>query len=280
MSKIVLIWGATGWIGKKVFTLLQADSRFYPIASQTRLQNTQDIRQEIKEIEPDFIINCAGIVGNPTVDWCQEHPDLTYQINTECNANLAKIASEQKIHYTYYGTGCIYTYDETHPIGTMFNEQDTPNFTTSIYSHSKVLAEQALSQYNNVLILRIRMPISDTLEPKSLITKLINYQNVHNIPNSVTVLSDILPVTINLMYDRCIGIYNCTNPGTITHPEILEYYKQYVNFNHSYNIFSIEEQNKILKTHRSNCYLDTSKLTSLYFVPDIKDSIRNILVSL
>ena len=40
---------------------------------------------------------------------------------------------------TYYGTGCIFHYDDEHPIGGKgFSEEDKPNFTGSYYSHTKV----------------------------------------------------------------------------------------------------------------------------------------------
>ena len=40
---------------------------------------------------------------------------------------------------TYYGTGCIFHYDDEHPIGGKgFTEDDKPNFTGSYYSHTKV----------------------------------------------------------------------------------------------------------------------------------------------
>ena len=53
--------------------------------------------------------------------------------------NLADVCCQREIHMTYYGTGCIFHYDDTHPIGGPgFKEDDKPNFTGSYYSHTKV----------------------------------------------------------------------------------------------------------------------------------------------
>ena len=53
--------------------------------------------------------------------------------------NLADVCMLREIHMTYFGTGCIFHYDESHPIGGEgFKESDTPNFTGSYYSHTKV----------------------------------------------------------------------------------------------------------------------------------------------
>lgn len=53
--------------------------------------------------------------------------------------NLADVCLQREIHMLYYGTGCIFHYDDEHLIGGQgFSEDDKPNFTGSYYSHSKV----------------------------------------------------------------------------------------------------------------------------------------------
>lgn len=54
--------------------------------------------------------------------------------------NLADVTKERGIHMTYYGTGCIFHYDDNFPQGSGkgFKESDTPNFTGSYYSYTKV----------------------------------------------------------------------------------------------------------------------------------------------
>lgn len=47
-----------------------------------------------------------------------------------------------------------------------------------------------------------------------------------NIPNSMTILTDLLPVAIVMTQRRLKGVYNFTNPGAISHNEILELYKK------------------------------------------------------
>lgn len=54
--------------------------------------------------------------------------------------NLADVTSQRGIHMTYYGTGCIFHYDDefTQGSGKGFKEADKPNFTGSYYSYTKV----------------------------------------------------------------------------------------------------------------------------------------------
>jgi hypothetical protein len=75
--------------------------------------------------------------------------------------------------------GCIYSYDAEHPIGgKRFTETDPPNFFGSFYSYTKGLVEKLLVTYDNLLILRLRMPISDDLSDRNFITKISRYAKV------------------------------------------------------------------------------------------------------
>ena len=89
-----------------------------------------------------------------------------------------------------------------------------------------------------------------------------------DIPNSMTVLTDLLPISLAMSERKLVGIYNFCNPGAISHNEVLDLYKKYVDPSYTYTNFSVEEQAKILKAGRSNNTLDHTKLTSA--LPDIE----------
>ena len=83
---------------------------------------------------------------------------------------------------------------------------------------------------------------------------------------------------LDMMRREITGTINLTNPGLISHNEILEMYRDMVDPTFTWKNFSLEEQAKILDSARSNNYLDTSKLEKLYpEVMNIKDSIRKCL---
>ena len=97
-------------------------------------------------------------------------------------------------------------------------------------------------------------------------------------PNSMTVLDDFFPVFLDLMKNKKIGTYNCTNPGIVSHNEILEMYKNIIEPNFTWENFSIDEQSKILKSARSNNHLDTSKIEEEYpCIKNIKESLPEIM---
>jgi 3,5-epimerase/4-reductase len=148
--------------------------------------------------------------------------------------------------------------------GIGFTETDPANFSGSYYSFVKAHAERMLvSAYeSNTLILRLRMPVSDDLHSRSFVTKITKYQHVVDIPNSNSLLTDLLPCSIKLAEEKVTGVYNFTNPGAISHNEVLSLYKQYVDPAFTWQNFSLEEQAKVIKAGRSNCELDTTKLVN------------------
>ncbi len=261
-QKTFLIFGGkTGWIGQKLVKII-AEQGHCAIAAKARLENRPDIEKEIAEVKPDFIINAAGITGVPNIDWIEVHKQETIRANIIGALNLADIAYIHGIHMTNIGTGCIYNYDTQHPMGSGkgFTEEDEPNFEGSFYSKSKAMLEKMLRFYPNVLYLRLRLPLAFDFHKRNLIAKLTMYQKVVNIPNSITVLDELLPLVPQMALRGRTGVYNFVNPGVISHNELLDLYKEYVDPSFNYQNFTLEEQDKILKAKRSNNELDTSKL--------------------
>ena len=57
------------------------------------------------------------------------------------------------------------------------------------------------------------------------------------------------------------GIMNYTNPSAISHNEILELYKSYIDPEFTWKNFSLEEQSKVIIAPRSNNLLDTARVS-------------------
>lgn len=279
-AHIYLVYGAQGWIGGKLIVLLREKGHTV-IEGNSRLENRESVEAEIIAAKPDFVLNAAGKTGRPNVDWCEDHKQETIRSNLIGALTLADLCYKYGIHMTNFGTGCIYEYDEKHPMnsGIGFKEEDTPNFDKSYYSKTKIMLDTLLQDYPNVLNLRLRMPISDDLNPRSFITKIIGYKRVVNIPNSMTILTDLLPIAIEMTERKMTGVYNFVNPGVISHNEILDLYKKFIDSSFTYQNFSLEEQSKILKAGRSNNELDADKLLKEFpQIPHIKQSIIQVFM--
>ena len=260
--------GKTGWIGQKAVHILR-EQGYTVFCAQSRLENRHDIMRELEEIKPDYILNAAGNTGRPNVDWCEDHKQDTLRVNIIGALTLFDCGYCLDVPVVNMGTGCIYQYDQDHPMhsGIGYTEEDEPNFDGSFYSYTKIMLDKLLLSYPNVLNLRLRMPISDDLHPRNFITKISRYEKVVNIPNSMTVLQDLLPIISHMAEAGLRGNYNFVNPGVISHNEVLQLYKDYIDPDFTWTNFTIEEHDKILKAKRSNNELDVHKLLSVF--PDI-----------
>jgi len=300
MSKIpvVLIFGGNGWIGSKVVELLQ-NSNITVIKSLCRADDIPMIQKEIDLIKNvthimSFIGRTHGVYNDEvigTIDYLEKPGKLVENMrdNLFSPIGLAEISKKNNIHFTYLGTGCIFEYDNSHHFGnpeTGFLEEDLPNFVGSSYSIVKGYTDRLMHLLYSECTLnaRIRMPITDEADsPRNFITKITSYKKVCSIPNSMTVLDELLPVLIEMALNNQVGTVNLTNPGLISHNEILSMYKEIVDPNFTWENFSIEEQNQILASKRSNNCLDTMKLINISLglknkVSTINEAVRDVLL--
>jgi len=287
-----LIYGHNGWIGGQLVRLLATQGILYSLG-KARLENRTEVEQEICEISPTHVVaftgRTHGSIGDrvfTTIDYLEQPGKLVENVRDNFFAPvvLANLSVKYGFHFTYLGTGCIFEYDATHPFGEErcgFTEDDLPNFVGSGYSIVKGYTDQLMHMYPHVLNVRIRMPITADFNPRNFITKILNYERICSVPNSMTVLPELLPILIDMMENGVTGTVNLTNPGLISHNEILEMYREIVDPEFKWANFTIAEQNEILAAGRSNNYLDTTRLESLYpTVTPIKESVKQIMYDL
>lgn len=281
-----LLYGSQGWIGGQVKDLL-INKGHLVIDAHSRADNFEMTFEEIKTVMPDRVIATIGRTSGPAcgnIDYLEHPSKLSENLrdNLQGPLTLASICEDLDIHMTYLGTGCIYSFDADHPMGSDrgFTEEDPPNFFGSQYSVVKGKTDQLIRRYKTTLNARIRMPISDHHHPRNFVTKITRYSKVISIPNSMTVLPQLLPIMLDMAEHSLVGTVNLVNPGVISHAEILDLYKQYVDPEFTYHVMSLEELSNYAVGGRSNNYLDTHKLEALY--PDvlpIKDAIKQIFES-
>lgn len=277
-----LVFGSTGWIGGMMCDLLAKDATRTVTRASSRIENREDCARELDAVKPDRVINCAGLTGRPNVDWCEDHKEEVLRVNVMGTISLVDLCKTRGLHITNFATGCIYSYDDEHPIGgKRFTEEDPANFFGSFYSYTKGLVEKLLLPYDNILILRLRMPISADLSDRNFVTKISRYAKVCNVPNSMTILDDLLPVAVIMAERKLTGVFNFTNPDPISHNEILDLYKEHIDPDFWYENFTEAEQSLILKAGRSNNTLDTSKIVAALpdvHIPSISESITSVFI--
>ena len=297
-NMLILLYGCGGWIGKQVLDILKSNTSYTVIYGDSRIDNKKDLEEEIKRVRPTHIMSFVGrthgIIDSKhyqTIDYLEQPGKLVENIrdNLFGPVILGLLCVKYDIHLTYLGTGCIFEYDDSHPYPSIsdstnslkgFKETDRPNFFGSSYSIVKGYTDEIMHLLDsNVLNIRIRMPISADRSSRNFITKITTYKKICSIPNSMTVLPELLPIMIDMAQKKITGTVNLTNPGIISHNEILEMYREIVDPNFTWENFSLEEQAQILAAGRSNNYLDTDVLQKMYpDVMSIKDSVRQVLI--
>jgi dTDP-glucose 4,6-dehydratase len=277
----VLIYGGRGWIGKQFIDILQKNNHEV-ILSNVRVNNYEKVSEDLKINKPDIVLSCLGRTYGPgfnTIDYLEQPGNLQINLNDNLFApvTIANACITHNIYFVYLGTGCIFNSDTK-----MYTEDSEPDFFGSSYSLVKGFTDKLFHSdlyKDKMLNLRIRMPIVGEEHKRNFITKIVNYEKVVNIPNSMTVFDTLLPCAIKLIERKWTGTLNFTNPGTISHNQILDLYTEIVDPLFTYTNFTIEEQDKILASKRSNNHLDTSLLKTLFpNVPDIYDSVKGCLL--
>lgn len=248
MSGPILVLG-NGYIGRRLANYLDA------VVSSSNLFSLQEIREEINRYNPDVVINCCGKTGKPNIDWCESHKEDTMFSNVTLPLMIHRVCSETGKYLVHIGSGCVYNGVG----GEVFSETDPPNFSGSFYSKTKLISEAMLSSFD-VLQLRIRMPTDYIPHSRNLINKLVNYKCVIDVLNSITYIPDFLEAAGRLIGQRKTGIYNVVTKTPVTHPFILNRYRESVDEKFDFTIMTLEDLQAITVAPRSNCVLSTKKL--------------------
>lgn len=275
-AKKWLVFGSKGWIGEKVLNYI-ADRGDVAVCATARADDPEEVAKEFDLHQPDQVVCTIGRTHGPgfsTIDYLEQKGMTHTNIRDNLFAPfvLARMSESRGIHLTYLGTGCIFTSYEG---DVSFTEDSLPNFFGSQYSVVKGFTDRMMKILPGVLNCRIRMPITSDDSPRNFITKITKYERIHSVPNSMSVLEELLPIMLDMAAKREVGTVNLTNPGVISHNEVLELYKKYVDPALTWKNFNEKELMTAIVAPRSNNKLDTSRLQA--FAPNVR-SIHDAVV--
>lgn len=141
----VLVFGSKGWIGQQFCEIVRGQGVDL-VCGEARCDDEVAIRGEISGSGATHVISLIGRthgkIGETvysTIDYLEQPGKLVENVrdNLYSPVMLAEICKQMGVHYTYLGTGCIFTYDTLHDQVEGFREQDMPNFFGSSYSTVK-----------------------------------------------------------------------------------------------------------------------------------------------
>lgn len=232
------------------------------------------VKEALADVKDSVLINATGKTGKPNVDWCEDHRLETAKVNIAGAINVCETAATQGNYVLQIGSGCIFSGGADQ----VFAEDDEPNFFGSYYSQTKAVAEGAVKEIPGVCVLRIRMPLQGSPSPKNLLNKLLKYEKIISLPNSVTVMEDFMPFLERVIEARPEGVLNAVNPGVYEHRDLLERYREVVEPSRSFEYMTPEEFKGMTKARRSDCVLSTALVEKMGIaMPEVGDSLNTLI---
>lgn len=276
----ILILGK-GFMGTRIHERLQAsDNINSSIYSRQDLDYTDMMKLNesfMKKPFPDIIINASGYTGKPNVDACENDKESCWNMNTILPADLQRFCQYAGILLIHISSGCIYDGYEKE-----FTEEDAPNFgmfsdRSSFYSKTKHAAELMMKDLTDTYIFRIRIPFTCDNTPRNYINKLLGYDTLISLTNSITCVEEFTDMIFNMIDSRDIystpwGIYNVVNPGPVDAKEVTSIMSDHGYMNINWKFIDIDDLDT--KANRSNCILSDNKLQSIGY--GFKDTIESL----
>lgn len=278
--KPLLILGK-GFIGTQLSNYLSENGIENEIYSKSMLDytNQEAFNKFLEDKQDKFyaVINTSGYTGRPNVDGCEKNKKDCWDWNVINTLNIAKVANKNKLAVIQVSSGCIYNgYDKD------YTEEDLPNFglfsdDSSFYSKCKHASEILLENNDAaVYILRIRIPFTHTNEPKNYFTKLLKYNDLIDMNNSVTSVTDFYNFVFRFLFmihDMPGGAYNVCNPQPVKASEVVSIMKKHGIENPNWKFIDLQDLDTV--ANRSNCVLSTDKLSKFNLsLPDTLGSLE------
>ena len=264
---MVTLLGSNGFVGKWMTHSLRYSQISFTSLSRIDLDyyDAKRLRNFLASNQSKFLFNCAGFTGKPNVDACESAKYECLQGNAVLPGIIREVCEDLKIPWGHISSGCVYSgrrYD-----GKGWTEEDEPNFSfrsppCSFYSGTKALGEEVLEGAENCFIWRLRIPFNHEPSPRNYLQKLLNYENLLEAENSVSHLEEFCQKSVECFTkDVEPGVYNMTNPGSITTSQITEWMIKEGLTDKKFKFFNSEKEfmTKAAIAPRSNCVLDTTK---------------------
>jgi dTDP-4-dehydrorhamnose reductase len=278
---LIIILGSTGYVGSKYCDFLSSRGvRFYGVSRATvDYTKKEELASLLRSTRASFLINAAGYTGKPNVDACELDMAGTLMGNSVFPSLVAEVCERHGVPWGHVSSGCIYS--GRRPDGGGWREDDPPNFCfrsgrCSFYSGSKALGEEIIAGAPSCYVWRLRIPFNEQAGPRNYITKLMTYERLLEAENSVSHLDEFVRATWECWERRVpFGTYNVTNPGSVMTGDVVRWIGEEAArrdsaglpcpFRRDFSFFSDEDEFmlKAAKTPRSNCVLDSSKLSSV-----------------
>ena len=264
---MIIILGGSGFIGTAFRQCLDRRSVDYLSVSRSECNygDAAQLAGLLRETRPRFLINAAGFTGRRNVDDCELDRTACLFANGVLPGIVRDVCERLQIPWGHVSSGCIY--QGSRPDGRGYRESDRPNFTfrqnnCSFYAGCKALGEELLQDAGRCYIWRPRMPFSDVDGAKNYLSKLMRYDRLLDVRNSLSYVDDFINACVDCILRECeFGTYNLTNTSSLTTREVVELIERAKICRKNFRFFDSEQEfyDTTGCVPRSSCVLDNEK---------------------
>lgn len=259
---MILLLGKSGYIGSEFNSQLFLSGAQYKSLSRSERDYTNPavLVNLLSWVKPTLVINAAAYVAVPSVDNNDDHKEETLLANLVFPSVLTAMCQQFGVPLMHISTGCLFRAGGG---GLNPTEASKPEIEfdkgAGYYTGSKALAERVVMNYDKAYILRIRLPFDEKDHPRNLLTKLLLFDRVWDVEESLTHRGDFVRAALS-MFEKKVpyGIYNMTNPGGVRYRDVVE--KMCQRMMRERAQFIPPPMNP--RTMKSTCVLDCSKLAA------------------
>lgn len=268
---MILLFGGSGYVGQAIAEHLRATGQAFlaPTRQELNLTSREALAAWLGQVpKPEFAINAVGFTGRPNIDGTEVEKWRTLQENTVVPGVLAEVLGGAGIRWGHVSSGCIF--NGARPDGSGFTEEDAPEFAIADaragwYARTKWMAERLLADVPGVVIWRLRIPFDSYDHERNYLTKLMRYDRLLEVRNSISQRQEFAAAAVeSLRRELPGGIYNATNPGSITTSEVAEALRRHGICQRQFTYFESGEAflQAPGRVFRASCILDPSKLAA------------------
>ena len=291
---MILLLGASGYIGQFFSCeLRRRGCDFIPLTRKAfDYSDFNLLFNFVRKTRPEFVINAAGRAGKPGMEICEHERAAMLFANTLLPQTIAKVCLMTNTPWGHVSSACIYSGAKVRNDGSMtvernfsrpellrllaehpenvrgYTEWDEPNFSfrhapCNFYSGTKVLAEEAIQGVGLNYIWRLGTPFNERDESRNFLSQIQNQTKVYDDVISLSHTNDFVQACLELWKRRApFGIYNVTNPGSVTTRQVAEMIQHRLKPNGGFEFWQDDPEfdRDGAKKPDTHCLIDTAKL--------------------
>lgn len=223
-DKKFLITGASGQLAKEFASSLtrQGSDFLAPPEDQFDITNVDQVRDMVKDYQPDILLNCAAY---NFVDKAEDEPEMAFKVNARAVSILALVCKDANVFPAHFSTDYVFDGKKKD----LYTEEDKPN-PINIYGESKLKGEEALRErLDHFLIFRLSWVFGAGRQ--NFLYKLLQWaegkETLKVVSDEVSVptfTEDVVKMVLLALEKGLRGTYHLTNSGKCSRYEWAKYF--------------------------------------------------------